>query len=299
MLTCKLTAGEGSGRFMTPDGRDPASLSKFVKLLGRTKVKDKCPNLNASHDLLTQVCEGHVLAALIQRTGVEGFEDLRGIISSGAWREAVESIANDWVQLDFVDRMREDAACEAARATTTTDEGPISGETVKQSQSRIKKATEKGEAERRDVVFENISKKRWLCDGFRRTFASRPSSQPQKIIDYFPTALAVGVGWKVTCETMEGLEANPPDRYARHQVRTRHQTKASTQYPPHEIICNCKIVKTRARYVGRPLPRAPNTCYERSPKPAIEKQNKHPLSKRAIQITPCHRVSGGNANAGV
>jgi hypothetical protein len=31
---------------------------------------------------------------------------------------------------------------------------------------------------------------------------------------------------------LEGLEANPPDRYARHQVRTRHQTKKSTQYPP-------------------------------------------------------------------
>jgi hypothetical protein len=58
-------------------------------------------------------------------------------------------------QLDFVDRMREDARSEAERATTTSDEGPILGETVKQSQSRIKKATEKGEAERRDVVFEN------------------------------------------------------------------------------------------------------------------------------------------------
>jgi hypothetical protein len=136
-----------------PDGRDPGSLSKFVKLLGRTKVKDKCPNLNASHELLTQVCEGHVLAALIQRTGVNGFEELRHKISSGAWRDAVESIANDWLQLDFVDRLREDAGCEAAMATTL--EEPISGETVAQSQSRIKKATAKGDAERRDVVFEN------------------------------------------------------------------------------------------------------------------------------------------------
>jgi hypothetical protein len=75
-----------------PDGRDPASLSKFVKLLGRTKVKDKCPNLNASHELPTQVCEGYMLAALSQRTGAEGFEGLRAKISPGAWREAVESI---------------------------------------------------------------------------------------------------------------------------------------------------------------------------------------------------------------
>jgi hypothetical protein len=43
-----------------PDGRDPASLSKFVKLLGRTKIREGCPNLKASHDLLVQVCEGHV-----------------------------------------------------------------------------------------------------------------------------------------------------------------------------------------------------------------------------------------------
>jgi hypothetical protein len=51
-----------------------------------------CPNLNASHELLTQVCEGYVLTALSQRTGAEGFEGLRAKISPGAWREAVESI---------------------------------------------------------------------------------------------------------------------------------------------------------------------------------------------------------------
>jgi hypothetical protein len=112
-----------------PDGRDPASLSKFVKLLGRTKIKEKCPNLNASHELLIQVCEGlrevprfesnelpiqvcegHVLAALIERTGADGFEGLRGKIASGAWREAVDGMVDDdWLRLNYVDRLRGDA----------------------------------------------------------------------------------------------------------------------------------------------------------------------------------------------
>jgi hypothetical protein len=136
-----------------PDGCDPASLWKFVKLLDRTKVKDKCPNLNASHELLTQVCKGHVLAVLIERTGVQDFEILRAKISSGAWREAVECIAEDWLQLDFVDQLRQDARMEAAMETV--EEMPIEGETLKQTQTQIKKLKTDAEMRRQDVVFEN------------------------------------------------------------------------------------------------------------------------------------------------
>jgi hypothetical protein len=136
-----------------PDGRDPASLSKFVKLLGRTKIKEKCPNLNASHELLTQVCEGHVLAALIERTGADGFEGLRGKIASGAWREALDSMDDDWLRLNYVDRLRGDARQAAEAATADTE--PVAGESVKQTQARVKKATTSAEMEKRDVVFEN------------------------------------------------------------------------------------------------------------------------------------------------
>jgi hypothetical protein len=48
------------------DGRDPASLWKFVKMLGRTEITAKCPNLNAAHDLLSQASEAFVLAALVE-----------------------------------------------------------------------------------------------------------------------------------------------------------------------------------------------------------------------------------------
>jgi hypothetical protein len=136
-----------------PDGCNPASLWKFVKLLGRTKVKEKCPDLNASHELLTQVCEGHVLAALIERLGVLGLEALGPKVSSGAWLEAVKSIVDDWLRLDFVDRVRQESRREAAAATS--DDVPIPGEPLKQSQSRYEKATTEAEMERRDVVFEN------------------------------------------------------------------------------------------------------------------------------------------------
>jgi hypothetical protein len=136
------------------DGRDPASLSKFVKLLGRTKIKEKCLNLNASHELLTQVCEGHVLAALIERTGAGGFEGLRAKIASGEWREALNSMVDDdWLRLNYVDRLRGDARQAAEAATADTE--PVTGESVKQTQARIKKATTAAEMEKRDVVFEN------------------------------------------------------------------------------------------------------------------------------------------------
>jgi hypothetical protein len=137
-----------------PDGRDPASLSKFVKLLGRTKIKEKCPNLNASHELLTQVCEGHVLAALIERTGADGFDGLRAKIASGAWREALNSMVDDdWLRLNYVDRLRGDARQAAEAATADTE--PVTGESAKQTQARMKKATTAAEMEKRDVVFEN------------------------------------------------------------------------------------------------------------------------------------------------
>jgi hypothetical protein len=139
-----------------PDGRDPASLSKFVKLLGRTKIKEKCPDLNASHELLTQVCEGHVLAALIERTGAGDFEGFRDKVASGEWRKAVESIVDeDWLQLDFVDGLREDAQDQAKADIVAVGDSPVAGDTAKQAKDRKKQALKKAEMANRDVVFEN------------------------------------------------------------------------------------------------------------------------------------------------
>jgi hypothetical protein len=141
-----------SGR---PDGRDPASLSKFVKLLGRTKIREGCPNLNASQELLTQVCEGHILAALIERTKAGSMNGLRSKVATGQWKDAVESLVDEWLQLDSVEHLREDARDEAQMEVVTNDGAPLSGETAKQTETRIKKAIAKAEMSKRDVVFEN------------------------------------------------------------------------------------------------------------------------------------------------
>jgi hypothetical protein len=88
--TCDLSQSSWSTRW----ARSRIAFSKFVKLLGRTKIKEGSPNLNASHELLQQVCEAHILAALIERTDSEahGFDGLRGKVASGEWKQAVDSI---------------------------------------------------------------------------------------------------------------------------------------------------------------------------------------------------------------
>jgi hypothetical protein len=139
-----------------PDGRDPASLFRFVKLLGRTKIKEGCPDLNASHELLQQVGAGHVLAALIERTGAGTLDGLRAKVASGEWKRAVDSIVDDdWLRLDFVDRPREDASDEAHIEVATSDEPPMAGETKKQAETRQKNARKEAEFGKRDIVFEN------------------------------------------------------------------------------------------------------------------------------------------------
>ena len=40
------------------DARDPGSMNAFITLLGRTRVKESCPDLNAAHDLLLHVGQG-------------------------------------------------------------------------------------------------------------------------------------------------------------------------------------------------------------------------------------------------
>ena len=99
-----------------PDGRDPASLWKFVKMLGCTEITAKCPNLNAAHDLLTQASEAHVLAALIERCGLTDLNSLSEIIASGKWYSQVEEMVEDWLQLKFVDSLRDTAASKAVES---------------------------------------------------------------------------------------------------------------------------------------------------------------------------------------
>jgi hypothetical protein len=136
-----------------PDGRDPASLWKFVKMLGRTEITAKCPNLNAAHDLLTQASEAHVLAALVERCGITDLNSLGEIIASGKWRTQVEEMVVDWLQLKFVDSLRDAATSKAVQSLHERQHAAL-GDGV-----RRKKPTKNDLASatlhHRDIVFEN------------------------------------------------------------------------------------------------------------------------------------------------
>jgi hypothetical protein len=79
-------------------------------MLGRTEISAKRPNLNAAHETSIR---SHVLAALIERCGVTDLNSLRETIASGRWRTQVEEMVTDWLQIKFVDGLRDEAALEA------------------------------------------------------------------------------------------------------------------------------------------------------------------------------------------
>ena len=91
------------------DGKEPGSMSRFIKLLSRTKVTAKCPDLNAAHDLLMQVGLGHILAALARLAGVTTIEQLGTKVSDGSWVGLIERLVDEMLSLDHVDKMRNEA----------------------------------------------------------------------------------------------------------------------------------------------------------------------------------------------
>jgi hypothetical protein len=97
-----------------------------------------------------------VLAALIERTGAGGFDGFRQKVASSEWRKAVVYLVDeDWLQLDFVDRLREDAKDDAKADIAAVGDSPVPGDTAKQAKDRKKEALNKAKMARRDVVFEN------------------------------------------------------------------------------------------------------------------------------------------------
>jgi hypothetical protein len=74
------------------------------------------------------------------------------------WRKAVESIVDeDWLQLEFVDCLRDDAKDEAQADIAAIGDSPVEGDTAKQAKDRKKQALKNAEMAKRDVVFENAS----------------------------------------------------------------------------------------------------------------------------------------------
>jgi hypothetical protein len=140
----------------SPDGRDPASLWKFVKMLRRTEITAKCPNLNAAHDLLTQASEARVLAALIEQCGVTDLNSLSEIIASGRWRMQVEEMVTDWLQLKFVDGLRDKATSEAIQSLRETQNVTQMDRGVASRRKKPTKSDLESETLRhRDIIFEN------------------------------------------------------------------------------------------------------------------------------------------------
>jgi hypothetical protein len=138
-----------------PDGRDPASLWKFVRMLGRTEITAKCPNLNAAHDLLTQVSEAHVLAALIERCGVTDLNSLSTTVASGEWRAQVEGMVTDWLQLNFVDGLRDKAISQATQSLREKQRSDVGSASAIRPKKIAKADLDAEIFRRRDVVFEN------------------------------------------------------------------------------------------------------------------------------------------------
>jgi hypothetical protein len=112
------------------------------------------PGTVRSHDLVFHFT--WVTAKTVGRSAQAGtLEGLRAKVASGDWRAAVEKMADDWLQLDFVDELREDARNEARREVEASDGAPLPGEKAKQTESRKKKAMAEAEMRKRDICFEN------------------------------------------------------------------------------------------------------------------------------------------------
>jgi hypothetical protein len=144
-----------------PDGRDPGSMTRFIKLLGRTKVSEKTPNLNAAHELLTQVSEGHVLTALMHKCRVQNMQELDRKVESGEWKAQVEDMVAD-LAFDHVDTLREEAEGQAGSEfddaemqAHTEAASQVVRESAAQQQSRRKKTVKEAVLQRRDIVYEN------------------------------------------------------------------------------------------------------------------------------------------------
>jgi len=137
------------------DGRDPASLWKFVKMLGRTEISAKCPNLNAAHDLLTQASDAHIFAALIEWCGVADFNSqVSEIVASGRWRTQVEEMVADWLQLNTVDVLRRKATSEAIQRLHETQNVTSQIRSAVRRKKLTKSDIESETLNHRDIVFD-------------------------------------------------------------------------------------------------------------------------------------------------
>ena len=101
----------------------PGSLASFIELLGRTKVKEKCPDLNASHKLLEHVGTAHILALLMRLARVSDVDQFKRVVENGTYVRLVGKLVDEYLPVGKVEGMRRDATA-AGRARYTPPEDP-------------------------------------------------------------------------------------------------------------------------------------------------------------------------------
>jgi hypothetical protein len=138
------------------DGRDPASLAKFAKQLGRTKVDEKTVDLNASHELLTQNLEAHVLAAMIENGCNGRLDGLKDLMKSNRWPQVVDSVVDTFLNRSKVGELRDKARDAARRSLENLQPDDVELEITKDA--AVEKAKEEFQNEQdkhRDIAWEN------------------------------------------------------------------------------------------------------------------------------------------------
>lgn len=96
------------------DGRDPASLNKFNKLLRRAKIAENCTNFRACEELVNHVYDGHILGLCMDVLKVETIDALGEELRHCDIIALVEKIYSRGFELGLVQKMREEngLACE-------------------------------------------------------------------------------------------------------------------------------------------------------------------------------------------
>lgn len=96
-------------------GRDPASFTKLCGILGRTRVLDSKPDYNATHRLIVQIMEAHMLAAFVEIAGVKNLDALKTKVAVVNWVDIIDQVYAEFYPLAKVGNLRK-SAHEAAQA---------------------------------------------------------------------------------------------------------------------------------------------------------------------------------------
>lgn len=143
------------------DGKDPASFTRFATHLGRTRVLEKGGDYNATHRLIIQVMEGHILAALMEVSKSTSLEELMAKSRTDNWMAWIDQVSAEYFPLIKVGFLRSNATI-GALTEWQAQADPIRAICVA-DRTEQQKAFLKGKdkwiksraLEKRDIAYEN------------------------------------------------------------------------------------------------------------------------------------------------